>query len=414
LTIVASFFEQVKKSHDEGGRLGMLWPLLDAPDTFLRTPATVTHVGSHIRDWLDSKRFMMTVIVALLPPLFMGIWNAGRHHFLSTTGADPGFGASFLAGLEICMPIIVVSYAVGGAWEALFAVIRRHEINEGFLVTGLLFPMTCPPTIPLWQVAIGVSFGVVIGKEVFGGTGMNVFNPALTARAFCFFTFPDKMSGDLVWTERQTWTEYFTKGGPRPEFVDGYTGATPLLHASQHHGELSAAESLMQIGQTYKHIDFSWWNCFVGFDSGSIGETSALACLIGAIILVATGVGSYRTMLGVVLGTTLMSLVMNAFAGGETARPTLGLPFYWHYVIGSMAFATVYMATDPVSSAWTSTGKWIYGTLIGALAVLIRTVNPAYPEGYMLAILFLNLFAPLIDHYVVQANIKRRKLAYAR
>lgn len=411
---MASFFDQVKKSHDEGGRLGLLWPLLDAPDTFLKTPATVTHAAAHIRDWLDSKRYMMTVIVALLPPLFVGIWNAGYQHFLATTGADPGFAKSFLAGLEICMPIIVVSYAVGGAWEALFAVVRRHEINEGFLVTGLLFPMTCPPTMPLWQVAIGVSFGVVIGKEVFGGTGMNVFNPALTARAFCFFTFPTKMSGDSVWTERLTWTQYFSGTTARPDFVDGYTGATPLLYASQHHGEQTATQALMSIHDSFKLIDYSWWNCFLGFESGSMGETSALACLIGAVILVVTGVGSYRTMLGVALGTAAMSLIMNAFAGGATARPTMGLPFYWHFVIGSMAFAAVYMATDPVSSAWTNTGKWIYGSAIGALAVLIRTVNPAYPEGYMLAVLFMNLFAPLIDHYVVQANIKRRKLAYAR
>lgn len=409
-----SFFETVKKSHEEGGRLGLLWPLLDAPDTFLRTPDTVTHRAAHIRDWLDSKRFMVMVIVALLPPLFMGIWNTGYQYHLATTGASPGFISNLGIGLELCLPIIFVSYAVGGMWEALFAVVRRHEINEGFLVTGLLFPMTLPATIPLWQVAVGVSFGVVIGKEVFGGTGMNIFNPALTARAFCFFAFPDKMSGDQVWTPARTWGQFF-QHVPKPEaFADGFTGATPLLYAAQHHGDLSAAQSLSQISQTFPVSNYSWWNCFVGFDPGSMGETSALACLIGAAILIATGVGSYRTMLGVVIGTVAMSLLMNIFAGGATARPTMGLPFYWHFVIGSMAFAGVYMATDPVSSAWTSTGKWIYGFLIGALAILIRCVNPAYPEGFMLAILFLNLFAPLIDHYVVEANVRRRKLAYAK
>lgn len=413
---MASFFDTIKKSYEERGRLGLIWPLLDAPDTFLRTPATVTHGRSHIRDWLDSKRFMMVVIVALLPPTLIGIWNAGYQHFLSTTGASAGFAKDFFVGLEICLPIIIVSYAVGGAWEALFSVVRRHEINEGFLVTGLLFPLTCPPTIPLWQVAVGVSFGVVIGKEIFGGTGMNIFNPALTARAFCFFTFPDKMSGDRVWTETQTWTSYFTGGAARPEFVDGYTGATALLYASVRHGDQSAAQALSGIHDVYKLNDYSWWNCFLGFDPGSIGETSALGCLIGAVILVAMGVGSYRTMVGVFVGGTAMSLLMNLFydPASPTIRPTMGLPFYWHWVIGSMAFAAVYMATDPVSSAWTNAGKWIYGILIGVLAILIRTVNPAYPEGFMLAVLFMNLFAPLIDHYVVQANIRRRKMAYAR
>jgi Na+-transporting NADH:ubiquinone oxidoreductase subunit B len=411
---VASFFDRVKESYENKGKLGLLWPLLDAQDTFLKTPATVTSRAAHIRDWLDSKRFMMTVVIDLLPPLFMGFWNAGYQHYVAATGKSAGFGADLLAGIEICLPIILVSYAVGGMWEALFAVVRRHEINEGFLVTGLLFPMTLPPTTPLWQVAVGISFGVVIGKEVFGGTGMNVFNPALTARAFCFFTFPDKMSGDLVWAETQRWSQWMADPVKRPAFVDGYTGATPLLYASQHHGEMTAAQSLTEINKTFAHNSFDWWTCFLGFESGSIGETSALACLIGAAILIATGIGSYRTMLGVALGTTLMSLVMNYFAGGATARPTMGLPFYWHFVIGSMAFAAVYMATDPVSSSWTKTGRWIYGTLVGMLAVLIRTVNPAYPEGYMLAILFMNLFAPLIDHYVVEANVRRRKLAYAR
>jgi Na+-transporting NADH:ubiquinone oxidoreductase subunit B len=418
---VAGFFEKVKESHEKGGRLGLLWPLLDAPDTFLRTPAAVTSRAAHVRDWLDSKRFMAMVIVALAPCVFMGAWNAGYQHAKATTGESAGFLTNVLVGFEIILPIIVVSYAVGGAWEALFAVVRRHEINEGFLVTGLLFPLTLPPTTPLWQVAVGISFGVVIGKEVFGGTGMNVFNPALTARAFNFFAFPDKMSGDQVWTETLTWGGWFSRlqegaswraASVRPGFVDGYTGATPLLFASKEHGA-DATSILAGAAEAHPLVDYSWWNCFLGFDSGSIGETSALACLLGAAILVATGVGSWRTMAGVFGGAAAMSLVLNAFAA-EGRNPMLSMPFYYHWVVGSCAFAAVYMATDPVSSAWTPVGKWIYGLSIGALAVLIRTVNPAYPEGFMLAVLFLNLFAPLIDHYVVQANIRRRKAAYAR
>lgn len=414
---MANFFDKIKQSYEERGRLGIIWPLVDAPDTFLRTPATVTPGRSHVRDWIDSKRFMMTVIFALLPPTFIGIWNAGFQHHLAATGENPGFVANLLAGMEICLPIIIVSYAVGGMWEGLFAVVRRHEINEGFLVTGLLFPLTCPPTMPLWQVAVGISFGVVIGKEIFGGTGMNIFNPALTARAFCFFAFPDKMSGDRVWTETQTWTQYFTSGAAaRPDFVDGYTGATSLLYTSKWDGEASPGTALTQVNDTYSLMNYDWLTCFIGFDPGSIGETSALACLLGAVFLVLTGVGSYRTMVGVLIGATVMSLIMEwAVYNPEstTASAMLGLPFYYHWVVGSMAFAAVYMATDPVSSAWTNTGKWIYGILIGVLGILIRTVNPAYPEGFMLAILFLNLFAPLIDHYVVQANIQRRKAAYA-
>ena len=279
-----------------------------------------------------------------------------------------------------------MTFLVGGNCEALFSIVRRHEINEGFLVTGMLFPLILPPTIPLWQVALGIAFGVIIGKEIFGGTGMNILNPALTSRAFLFFAYPAQISGDSVWIAADT-------------SVDGSSGATWLASAAVLGTEALASTAI------------TWWDAFLGFVPGSMGETSALACLIGALILIASGIGSWRIMLGVVAGSFLMVQVLNA--SGSTTNPLMNVPFEWHIVLGGWAFGLVFMATDPVSAAHTNTGRWIYGFMIGVLAILIRVINPAFPEGMMLAILFMNLFAAFIDHFVVQANIKRRKARYA-
>ncbi len=290
--------------------------------------------------------------------------------------------ACTLHGALYFLPLYVVTMVVGGSWEVLFAVVRRVEVNEGFFVTGLLFPLILPPSTPLWQAAIGISFGVVLAKEVFGGTGMNFVNPALAARAFLFFAYPGDITGDRVWTAVDP-----------AHAVDGFSGATILA-------------KVRQLTEPFASQDFSWWTAFVGLEPGSMGETSALACAIGAVILIATGIGSWRTMAGVTLGTIAMAMFLNLI--GSTTNPYFGVPFWWHMVLGGWAFGTVFMATDPVTSPFTDTGKWIYGLLIGALVVLIRTVNPAYPESMMLVILFMNVVAPLIDYPLVRANVKRR------
>jgi Na+-transporting NADH:ubiquinone oxidoreductase subunit B len=398
--VIAEFLEKIRPHFQKGGRLEKLYPVYEATDTFLFTAPKVTKHGTHVRDSLDTKRYMSMVIVALLPTVFMGAWNAGYQHLITVEGADTGFFHSMELGLWYIVPMVVTSYAVGGAWEVLFAAARRHEINEGFLVTGLLFPLTCPPDLPLWMVAVGISFGVVIGKEVFGGTGMNIFNPALTARVFVFFAYPAYISGDLVWA---------VANYP----VDGVTGATPLLYAKSGAAGASATQLLSSIGQQFPLMDYSFWNCVVGFIPGSIGETSFLACLLGAALLIATGIGSWRIMSSMALGGVGMALVMNQFAGPDR-NPILSLPPHWHLVTGSFAFGAIFMATDPVSGTVTDVGKWIYGALIGVLTILIRTVNPAYPEGVMLAILFMNVFAPTIDYLVVQANVRKRRLAHAK
>jgi Na+-transporting NADH:ubiquinone oxidoreductase subunit B len=388
----------------KGGKLERFYPMYEAADTFLYTPGSVTPGSSHVRDGLDMKRLMSLVVVALLGTIFMAMYNTGlQAHLAIEAGALPldnwrttvmqwlglpfasaNFAASFIHGALYFLPVLLMTYAVGGAWEGLFAQVRRHEINEGFLVTGMLIPLTLPPTIPLWQVAIGVSFGVVIGKEIFGGTGMNILNPALTARAFLFFAYPAEISGD-VWLA----------AGPAASgvAVDGYSGATLMATLG--------SEGMTALAGT------NWWDAFYGFIPGSMGETSALACLIGALVLVVTGVGSWRIMAGVILGTIAMASVFNAI--GSTTNPYFAVPFWWHMVLGGWAFGTVYMATDPVTGAQSNTGRWIYGLLIGALTVMIRVVNPAYPEGMMLAILFLNVFAPTIDYFVVRSNITRRQ-----
>jgi len=384
---------------DEDGRFHRLHPLYEATDTFFYTPDEVTKTASHIRDAMDLKRMMTMVVIALGPCALMAMWNTGyQAHLLmqqnSVAAAEGWRGAvmgflglgyspdnilsCFIHGALYFLPVYIVTLAAGGFWEVLFAVVRKHEINEGFFVTSLLFPLILPPLIPLWQVALGISFGVVIGKEVFGGTGRNFLNPALTARAFLYFAYSKQICGDTVWGA-----------------VDGVSSATAL-------GNMKTADPATGISAIG---DISWCEAFLGTVSGSMGETSVLACLIGAVLLIAMGIGSWKIMAGVLLGgmglSTLFWLV-----GSET-NPMFNLPPWWHLVLGGYAFGLVFMATDPVSAAMTEPGKWIYGILIGVMAISIRVVG-AYPEGIMLAILFGNVFAPTIDYYVVQANIKRR------
>lgn len=392
-----NFIEKILQKHhdkfEKGGKLYRWWPVFEALDTILFWTNTRTKSGPHVRDPLDLKRYMMMVVVALIPSTLFGIYNVGYQHYLAL-GQEPALLSSFLFGLMKFMPIALVSYAVGGFWEVLFAVIRKHEVNEGFLVTGILFPLTLPPTIPLWQVAMGITFGVVIGKEVFGGTGMNVLNPALTARAFVFFAYPAKISGDKVWTAVDT---------VKDKVIDTFSGATPLLVAST----TPAGESAVGMIKNVQYGDFSLSNMFLGFIPGSIGETSALAALLGALILVITGVGSWRIMSAVFAGGFAMAFLMNLIAG-PSSTGMFTLPAHYHLVMGGFAFGAIFMATDPVSAAQTNIGKWVYGFMIGVLAILVRVLNPAYPEGMMLAILFMNVFSPLIDYYVVKGNIKRR------
>lgn len=374
--------KKISKLFDKGKPLAKFYPLYEALDTFLLTPGTTTKKAPFVRDAVDLKRVMIFVVVALIPCILMGIYNVGFQIKLAQGLSSPVLEC-FGIGLMKVLPIIIVTYAVGGLWETVFAVIRKHEINEGFLVTGILFALTLPPTIPLWQVAVGISFGVVIGKEIFGGTGMNVLNPALTARAFIFFAYPAQMSGDAVWAA-----------------VDGFTKATPLAVVATAQRGASAVSTLIESGYTFK-------NMFLGFIPGSIGETSTLACLIGLAFLLITRVASWRIIAGCAIGLISTSLLFSFFQGKEQMA-FFSLPAHWHMVMGGFAFGSIFMATDPVSSSATDTGRWIYGILIGMLIVLIRMVNPAYPEGTMLAILLMNVFAPLIDYFVVEANIKRR------
>ncbi|MCF7808478.1 MAG: NADH:ubiquinone reductase (Na(+)-transporting) subunit B [Candidatus Marinimicrobia bacterium] len=356
------------------GPFKIIHPMFGAINTMLFTPGHATSKGPHIRDSIDMKRFMGIVIFALVPSILVGSYNVGYQ-----AGVE-GIFAAFMFGFLKLLPILVVTYAVGLGWEMIFGYLRGHDIHEGFLVTGILLPLTLPPTIPLWQVAVAVSFATVIGKEVFGGTGMNLLNPALTARAFLFFTYPGDISGDRVWVA-----------------LDGFTGATPLAAAAAAQG--SAVEALNAAGFTLDRL-------FFGFVSGSIGETSAIAILIGAAILLITGVGSWRIMLATTLGAYGMALLIQFLGADATGMRTL--PAHYHLVMGGFMFGMVFMATDPVTAAGTNAGKWVYGLLIGFMVILIRTFNPAYPEGMMLAILFANVFSPLIDHFVVKANIKRR------
>lgn len=391
----------VEPHFKKGGRFEKWHPLYEAVDTFLYSPGKTTSRAPHVRDSMDLKRMMVVVVVALIPCVFMAMFNTGlmANRAIAETGPasisnwrsavlaflglshDPGsFWANLTYGALYFLPIYVVSMAVGGAWEVLFAMVRRHEVNEGFLVTGLLFPLTLPPDTPLWQVALGISFGVVIGKEIFGGTGRNFLNPALVARTFLYFAYPAQMSGDRVWVA-----------------VDGFSRATPL-------GQLATAD----VATGMKAVGVSWTDAFLGIMPGSLGETSTLACLIGAAILIFTGVGSWRIMLAMLLGGIGSAAFFNVV--GSDTNPMFQMSPAWHLVTGGFAFGLVFMATDPVSAAMTNAGRWIYGAFIGVITILIRVVNPAYPEGVMLAILLGNVFAPVIDYFVVQANIKRRLL----
>jgi Na+-transporting NADH:ubiquinone oxidoreductase subunit B len=380
----------------KGGKLNRLYPLYEAADSFIYTPGDVTLSGPHVRDAIDLKRVMITVVIALLPCFFMAMWNTGfqANSALQLTGGSVdgwrgallallGYGGNpdslfdnLLLGAAWFIPIYLVTNIVGGLWEAFFSIVRRHEINEGFLVTGSLFPLICPPTLPLWQVALGISFGVVIGKEIFGGTGKNFLNPALTGRAFLFFAYPAQISGNSVWTA-----------------VDGFSGATALSRAAEGGAQAVTAVS-------------SWFDAFIGTIPGSMGETSALACLFGAAVLIFTGVGSWRIMLSGLIGAIALSTLFYLIGSGT--NPMFGLAPHWHLVLGGLAFGLVFMATDPVSGAMTQEGQWLYGFLIGSLCIMIRVVNPAFPEGMMLAILFGNVFAPVIDQLVLKFHIKRR------
>ncbi len=374
-----NFIDKIKPNFEKGGKLEALHSTFDAFETLLFVPNNVTHKGSHIRDHIDMKRTMIIVVIALMPALLFGIWNVGYQNALAT-GAEIAFWPMVLYGLIKVLPIIVVSYVVGLGIEFAFAQVRKHEVNEGFLVTGMLIPLIVPVDIPLWMVALATAFAVVIGKEVFGGTGMNIFNPALLARAFLFFAYPSHMSGDYVWVSG------LTKG---EGIVDGFSGATPLANAASY--QLDKIPSAMDM--------------FLGFIPGSIGETSTLAIIIGAIILIFAGIGSWKIMVSTVVGGLAMGYIFNAFA----INPFMEIPAWHHLIMGGFAFGAVFMATDPVSASQTEKGKWIYGFLIGVFAVLVRVFNPAYPEGMMLSILLMNAFAPLIDHYVIEANIKKRK-----
>jgi Na+-transporting NADH:ubiquinone oxidoreductase subunit B len=370
--------DKLKPHFTEGGKFAKLRSVFEGFESFIYVPNKVTFKGSHVRDSIDLKRTMTVVIIALVPALLFGAYNVGLQHFRSI-GTDASIMASFWFGFIKILPLIIVSYVVGLGIEFIAAQIRGHEINEGFLVTGLLIPLIMPVDVPLWMLALATAFAVILGKEVFGGTGMNVFNPALLARAFLFFSYPGWMTGDKVWTAGLT---------AGKNIVDGFSGATPL--------SLSAA------GETAKLPSFM--HMFIGTIPGSIGETSTIAILIGALILIITGIGSWKIIVSVFAGGLGMGLLLNA----ASANPYMQLPFYYHFVMGGFAFGAVFMATDPVSGAQTEKGKWIYGLLIGILSVLIRVVNPAYPEGVMLAILLMNLFAPLIDYFVIQSSIKRR------
>jgi len=389
---------------EKGGKFERLYPLFEAGDTFARTPGDVTPSAPHVRDSIDQKRLMIFVIYGLLPCLFFGIWNAGNQFNIANNVEDATFMTDIIRGSAMVLPIVFVSYLVGGLWEVLFALVRRHEINEGFLVTGMLFPLTLAPTLPLWQVAIGISFGIVIGKEIFGGVGYNILNPALTARAFLFFAYPAQISGDTVWVgTAKTAFDNNIFFGTVAENVDGVTRATPLAVAAAADKGTDAIQALADHGYTLM-------NMTIGNIPGSIGSTSVIAILLGLGFLIATGIASWRVMLSGIIGCAAMGALFNALPLDNSFA---ALPFFYHLVMGGFLFGIVFMATDPVSCAATNTGKLIYGFLIGALTVIIRVANPAYPEGAMLAILFMNVMAPLIDHFVVQGHIKKRT-SYAR
>ena len=394
-------FLDIKPMFEKGGRFERLYPLYEATDSFLFSTTKSTRTAPHIRDAIDLKRIMITVIIALIPCTLMALWNTGyqansaiaaaagtipdgwRGAVMQSIGADPGsFLSNIMHGSLYFFPIYIVIILVGSFWELLFNLIRGHEFSEAFLVTSLLLPLTLPPTIPLWQVAIGTSFGVVFAKEVFGGVGKNFMNPALACRAFIYFAYPAQMTGDKIWTA-----------------VDGLSSATPL-------GLIATATA----NNPLEKLDITWFQAFIGTIPGSMGETSALAALLGAALLLITGIASWRIMLSMLIGAVITVLCFQLVP--NPSNPLYSVPAHWHLVLGGFAFGLVFMATDPVSAAQTATGQWLYGILIGFLTILIRVANPAYPEGVMLAILMGNVFAPLFDYFVIRANVKRRVLRH--
>ena len=387
-------FDSLRPHFEEGGKLHWAWPLFEGQETLLLTPHTKTKKGAHVRDRMDMKRLMIFVLYALVPAILMAFYNVGFQGALAEGVKNPALLDSVLRGAVAMLPIIITSYAAGGIAELVFCIVRKHEINEGFLVTAMLFPLTLPPTIPLWMVAIGIIFGVVIGKEVFGGVGMNILNPALTARAFVFFTYPAAISGAGVWDVGGK--DLLSTGA----VVDGYTGATPLLAASSGAPGSDAVQLVTAAGWSFNDLA-------LGFIPGSAGETSAVAAAIGAVILIVTGIASWRIIVSAVAGVLVTAAVLNGVANPDSVS-MMTLPPHYHLVMGGFAFGAVFMATDPCSAAVTNTGRLIYGFLIGVLCVLVRVVNPAYPEGMMLAILFMNVFAPLIDYFVVKQSTRRR------
>jgi Na+-transporting NADH:ubiquinone oxidoreductase subunit B len=386
------YVDKLKPHFMKGGKLEKLHSVFDGFETFLFVPNTTSKNGTHVHDAIDSKRTMIMVVVALIPALLFGMYNVGYQHYLAI-GEAAAFWDTFLFGALAVLPIVVVSYLVGLGIEFTVAQIKGHEIHEGFLVSGMLIPLIVPVDTPLWMIAVATAFSVIFAKEAFGGTGMNIFNVALVARAFLFFAYPTYMSGDTVWVRTGT---TFGLGGGTP--VDSFSGATVLGEVAT-----STTQNVQLTDIVGNQIGFL--DGFLGLIPGSIGETSTLAILMGAALLLLTGIASWKVMFSVFAGGTLMALVFNNF-GPDTA--TAHFPWYNHLVYGGFAFGAVFMATDPVTAARTDKGKWIYGLLIGALAIIIRVLNPGYPEGMMLAILFMNIFAPLIDYYVVDANIKKR------
>ncbi len=400
MSALRSFLDRVEPLFKKGGRFEKFYPLYEAVDTIAYSPGDVTRTAPHVRDGIDLKRVMIYVWLATFPAIAMGCWNIGYQAntalaqfggtprtdgwliamlHLVGAGFDPGsVWDNFWYGFWHWLPVYVVTFVVGGFWEVMFATVRRHEINEGFFVTSILFSLILPPTVPLWQVALGISFGVVIGKEIFGGTGKNFLNPALTGRAFLYFAYPAQHSGDAVWTA-----------------FDGFTSATTLGIA-----KLGGLDAVQNTGLT-------WMQTFIGIEQGSIGEVSALAILIGGAFLLYTGIANYRIVLGMFFGMVAMSLLFNAI--GSDKNPMFAFPWYWHLTVGGFAFGMMFMATDPVSAAHTDTGRWIFGAFCGVMVVLVRVINPAFPESVMLAILLANIFAPLFDYGVVRANVARRQ-----
>lgn len=376
-----TIFEKFEHHFTKGGKLTLFYPIYEAAATIFFSPRYVTARASHVRDPIDLKRIMIFVWLAAFPAMFAGWYFIGAEA-AKATGVSRGLIGNMLFGAYYHVPIYLVTFAVGGFWEVLFSMVRKHEISEGFFVTSILFSLIVPPTIPLWQVAVAISFGVVLGKEVFGGTGKNFVNPALAARAFLYFAYPAQITGDQVWV------------ASAGQMVDGYSGATAL--------SVAATEGMDKLRE-----GLSWWDAFWGFQAGAIGETSTFAILIGGIFLLVTGIASWRIVLGSILGMIATSLLFNAI--GSSTNPMFAMPFWWHFVLGGFAFGTFFMATDPVTAAVTNKGRYMFGFLVGAMTVLIRVVNPAFPEGIMLAILFANLFAPLMDYLVMRGNIKRRQ-----